>query len=293
MRTDFEIEQMTEIPVLAAITTIKGNKEQEKLVALHHKTSPTSEAFRMLRANLDFSALDKPLQTLLITSSGAGEGKTTLISNLAVVMAQNGRRVILVDADLRKPMIHNSFTLHNDYGLTSVIRHDRTLKEALQPTEQENLSILTSGPIPPNPAELLGSQRMEALVDDLRNEADVVLFDSPPVLAVVDANLLTRLSDATLLVVLSGSTRSRMLLRTRNQLAQVSANLVGTVVNQVPLSRYGYDHYYYYYATDTKKKRRNRRKQAAQSNQNGHHPSDGTEYRSDTSVDDKTTEVEK
>ena len=154
------------------------------------------------RTNIEFSALDKPIQTLLVTSAVPGEGKTVTAANLAVVFAQAGRRVLLVDADLRKPGVHIIFDLPNAHGLTTLLRGaDVSLDSVVQATEQENLRVLTTGPLPPNPAELAGSKRMRTVVDLLTGAEDLVIFDSPPLQAVTDAAILGSFLDATLFVI--------------------------------------------------------------------------------------------
>src|SRR4051794_15224135 len=156
------------------------------LIALRDPRAPASEAYRTLRTNIQFSSLDKPLRTLLATSTAPDEGRSTTLANLAVIMAQAGQRVILVDCDLRRPTLHTLFDLPNEAGLTSLILAAEDAPIPLQETGVPGLSLLTSGPLPPRPADILGSRRMEAVIARLRAEADMVLFDTPPVVAVTD-----------------------------------------------------------------------------------------------------------
>src|ERR671933_26 len=177
-----------------------------RLVALCDPHSPAAEAYRSLRTNIQFSSLDKPLRTILVTSTASGEGKSTAIANLAVTMAQAEKRVILVDCDLRRPALYTLFGVPNDEGLTSLmLREGGNLP--LQPAGVPGLQLLTSGPLPPRPADILGSCRMEAVIAILVEHADIVLFDTPPVTAVTDAAVLATRVDGVLLVFRSGNTK--------------------------------------------------------------------------------------
>jgi capsular exopolysaccharide synthesis family protein len=190
--------------------------------------------------------LDTPLRSLVVTSAVATEGKTTTAANLAVVMAQAGKRVVLVDGDLRRPSAHKLFGLSNETGLTSALLEDPTaLNGYLQATELEHLRVLAAGPVPPNPQELLGSQRMEELLHKLEGEADMVVLDTPPALVVADANVLAARADGVLMVVNTGRTRRAAVQQAVEGLRQVGANLMGGVLNMVEV-RGGRSSYYYY-----------------------------------------------
>jgi non-specific protein-tyrosine kinase len=204
--------------------------------------SPVAEAYRSLRTNLEFSSLDEPLRTMVVTSPAPEAGKSTTLANLAVTLAQAGKQVILVDCDLRRPSLHDIFGVPNATGLTSVILDDITSTPPLRETGVAGLRLLTSGPLPPNPAELLGSRRMAGLIQTLREQADMVLFDAPPVIAVTDAAILASQVDGVLLVLNAGVTRREHAQRARAALDKVNARLVGTVLNNVKLdtSLYGY-----------------------------------------------------
>ncbi|RPI58858.1 MAG: polysaccharide biosynthesis tyrosine autokinase, partial [Chloroflexi bacterium] len=195
---------------------------------------------------------DRPLRCLVVTSALAAEGKTTTVANLAVVIAQGGKRVVLVDADLRRPAVHRLFGMPNRGGLTdALVEEPAALNSFLRDTAVENLRVLTSGPIPPNPQELLGSQRMEDLLQRLQGEADVVLVDTPPSLVVADANVLAARTDGVLLVVNADRTRRVAVQQAAEGLRQVGANLVGGVLNMVDIRRgrgAGYYSYYGYYS---------------------------------------------
>lgn len=206
------------------------------LVALRDPRSPAAEAYRTLRTNIQFSSLDKPLRTLLATSSAPDEGKSTTVANLAITMAQAEQRVILVDCDLRRPSLHELFGLPNETGLTSLIlAQDNT--PPLQSTEVPGLSLLTSGPLPPRPADILGSRRMEAVIARLREEADIVLFDTPPVAAVTDAAALATRVDGVLLVFQAHKTTRERARQARQILEKVKANIIGVVLNNAEIER--------------------------------------------------------
>lgn len=245
-----DIQTLTAAPPLAVIAKMRVSRPREALVTITDRLTPVAEAYRILQANIGFAALDRPLRSLLITSGSPAEGKSITAANLAIAMAQAGRRVILVDADLRRPTLHRLFGIGNERGLTTaLLNQDIAVDEYLARTEVKNLRLLTSGPLPPNPTELLSSQRLLDMVNNLKSCADIVIFDSPPILAVADAALLARLSDATLLVVHAGVTRASACTRSRNQLLQTGTKLLGTVLNRVPkASSDGYGYSYYYYA---------------------------------------------
>jgi len=205
--------------------------EYEKLITVANPRSPVAEAYRILRTNIQFSSLDKPLRTLLVTSASPEEGKSTTLANLAVTFAQAGNEVVVVDSDLRRPSLHKLFDLPNERGLTTFILEDPDREPPVQATEVERLRVLTSGPLPHNPSELLGSQRMERAIAALRERADLVLFDCPPVVAVADAAVLGRRLDGCLLVVSVGKTRRDHALRAKRLLDKASVNVLGAVLN--------------------------------------------------------------
>ncbi|MGD8626700.1 MAG: CpsD/CapB family tyrosine-protein kinase [Anaerolineae bacterium] len=214
------------------------------LIAVSDPRSPISEAYRTLRTNLDFASLDQALKTIAVTSAGVGEGKSTTLANLAVVSAQAGRRVVLVDADLRRPTLHQLFGLDNEAGLTTMVMDEAALAEPpLQATSIEGLSLLTSGPLPPNPAELMGSRRMAEVIAALAGEADQVFFDTPPVVAVTDAAVLATKVDGVLLVISAGKTRREYARTAVQRLEQINARLVGTVLTNVQAGG-GFSGYY-------------------------------------------------
>jgi capsular exopolysaccharide synthesis family protein len=215
-----------------------------ELITITESRSPISEAYRTLRTNLDFAGLDRALKTLVVTSAGVSEGKSTTLANLAIVSAQAGRRVILVDADLRRPTIHKVFGLANDTGLTTMMMDDAALASPpLFKTDVEGLSVLPSGPLPPNPAEVIGSRRMEEIIAALAERADQVLFDTPPIVAVTDAAVLATKVDGVLLVVSAGHTRRDHARAAIQRLQQINARLVGAVLTNVQVDT-GLKEYY-------------------------------------------------
>lgn len=249
IKTPDDVAQVVNLATLGTIARVKADDGQRRLIVHHEPKSPISEAYRTLRTNIQFSSVDRPISSLLITSSSPGEGKSTTAANLAVVIAQNGQSVVLVDADLRRPTIHKFFGLPNAGGLTSALLSgdNAPVESFIQPTEIDNLYVLTSGQLPPNPSELLGSQRMRELIRRLQEEVDVVVFDSPPALAVTDAAVLSRQVDGVVLVVDAGETRQPMLQRAVEELTKVGAHILGVTLNKLSVSRSGYYYYYYYY----------------------------------------------
>lgn len=221
--------------------TTKATNAATQLIALRDPRSPAAEAYRALRTNIQFSSLDRKLRTLLATSTVPDEGKTTTIANLAVTMAQAEQRVILVDCDLRRPTLHTLFGLPNEEGLTTLMLQEGGRIPAQQ-TEVPGLLVLTSGPQPPRPADVLGSRRMESVIDYLRQHADVVLFDTPPVTAVTDAVVLATKVDGVLLVFRAGTTKRDRARESRRLLDKVNANIVGVVLTDLK----GEESYTYY-----------------------------------------------
>ncbi|MEW9123455.1 MAG: CpsD/CapB family tyrosine-protein kinase [Thermotaleaceae bacterium] len=224
------------------------------VISVKNPKSPVAEAYRTLRTNIQFSSLDKELKIIAITSSGPNEGKTTTIANLAVTMAQSGNKVLLIDCDLRKSQIHNHFGLNNHKGLTNVLAQQLPLEEAITQTTVMGLDILTAGPKPPNPSELLGSNTMQAFLQRVSQEYDRVLLDAPPIGVVTDAAVLSAIVDGIILTVASGQVTIDAAQRSKELLEKVNANILGVVMNKIPVEGKGYyGYYYYYYDTDKPK----------------------------------------
>lgn len=245
------------------------------MVTHHDALSHASEAFKITRTNVEFSSIDQPLRTLIVTSSNQAEGKTGVAANLAITYAQIGRKVLLIDADLRRPAVHRMFGLTNRRGLTNALIGGGSGEEYIQDTLTENLFVLTSGPIPPNPAELLMSESMNRLLAQVKPAYDLILFDCPPVGAVTDAAIMATKVDGVLFVVRAGKVDRRQLQRSAALLGQVKARVLGYVLNGISEQMEDAYYYYYYqqgyYAEDSalagrKANRRNRRKNKRQKN---------------------------
>lgn len=242
-----DIEQHVGVPVLGTVP--RGIK-------MLYDSSPKSlsaEVYRTLRTNLRFSSVDKPIRSLLITSGGAGEGKSTTVANLGMAMAQGGQKTLLIDTDLRRPVLHRYFNIERTVGITGVLADEISLEDAIQKDIFPGLSILPSGALPPNPAELLGSRRMQMLLQRLLETYDVVLFDSPPILGFSDSPMLASSVDAVLLVIEYGRYPRQMVARAKATMDNVRAKVVGAVLNNIRVEResyyyYSYPYYYKYYS---------------------------------------------
>ncbi len=240
------------LPVLGLIPAVPWrDRAQAHVVSIENPTSAPSEAYRSLRTSVQFLGLDAPLHCLQVTSASQGEGKTTTTTNLALMMARGGERpVVVVDCDLRRPRLHDFFDLSNEVGFTSVILGEVPVSAALQRFDDEpGLSVLVSGPIPSDPSELLASRRAAEVLTSLRADGALVLLDTPPVLPVTDALVVSQWVDATILVISAGQTTRREVHRAIELLTQVDAPLVGTVLNKAPTGAgygygYGYGSYY-------------------------------------------------
>jgi protein-tyrosine kinase len=224
--------------------TKKIGSNKRNLITHFSPRAAISEQYRTIRTNIQFSSVDESIRTILVTSSGPEEGKSTTVANLAVVFAQQGKKVLLIDADLRKPTVHYTFQLENTTGLTNVLTKQTQLEKAVVETLVDNLKVLPSGPIPPNPAELLGSKAMEDMLVAALEQFDIVIFDTPPVLAVTDAQILANRCDGTILVVGSGKTQIEPAVKSKELLLSSKGKLLGVVLNRKNAKD---SQYYYYY----------------------------------------------
>ncbi|WP_372663099.1 CpsD/CapB family tyrosine-protein kinase [Cohnella sp.] len=223
-------------------------KAKKRHIIVHNNPkSPVSEAYRSLRTNIQFSSIDSRIQTIMVTSASPGEGKSTTASNLAATYAQAEQKVLLIDADLRKPTAHHTFLCSNRYGLTNVLTNQCGVKEVVVETFVPNLYLLPSGMIPPNPAELLASNKMKVLLEQLKDEFDIIILDTPPTLAVTDSQIIASISDGIVLVVDSGRVKITQAQKAKEKLVHVNARLLGVVMNN--LKRSNQDDYYYYYGS--------------------------------------------
>ncbi len=255
--------------VLGRFTSFEDKEAEainERLVCHLKAKSPIAEAYRTMRTNILFSAPENPKHVIMITSSGPKEGKSTSVSNLAITFSQMGTKTLLIDGDLRRPMVHKLFNIEKSVGLTNVLVGKTSLAETVrQIDELPNLDILTCGIIPPNPSELLGSVKMKNLLSHARNEYGMIFIDTPPIIAVTDPSVLSPLVDGVVLVIRSGVTQREAVVRAIDQLRRVEAPMLGILLNDLRVGdMYGSYYYYYYYYYDSdgdkKKKSRQRRK---------------------------------
>jgi capsular exopolysaccharide synthesis family protein len=248
LKSPDDVRKATELTTLGAVPVMKGLDPNATLAAQAEGQSAAAEAYRVLRTNLQFVGVGKPLRTLMITSPEPSEGKSITAGNLAAALAQAGKQVVLVDADLHRPRQHRLFSLPNNVGLTTALLDGEVrLESLLQGTAVPGLSVLTTGPLPPNPAELLGSDRMHGLIAALAARCDTLIFDTPPALALADAAVLGSQVDGVLMVFNAGGTRREMAHRAVAALQQANARVVGALLNRVPAKSSGYYYYYYRY----------------------------------------------
>ncbi len=254
-----DIERYVKLPLLGVVPAIKsdGTSLQDKDKLSHLKPrSAISEAFRDVRTSLLYSTPNQESRAYVVTSAGPQEGKTTASTNLAIALASAGKKVLLVDSDLRKPRIHKTFNMNGEKGLTNCLVGQNSPEECTSRTEIENLSIMPSGPIPPNPAELLGSPRMKELIGELKQTYDTVIFDSPPVVVVTDAAVLAAECDGAIQVIWAGHTSRKLIELGKEKIEAIGARITGVILNNVGTGRSGYYHYYpryyKYYSSSTK-----------------------------------------
>lgn len=224
----------------------KSNTLARNLVVHEDPKSIVSEQFRTIRTNIKFSMPDDELKTIVVTSAIIKEGKSTVSANIAGVFAQEGKKVLIIDGDMRKPTVHYTFTLQNVMGLSNLLTRQCTIQEAIQETDIEGLSVITSGPIPPNPAELLASKQMGIVMGMLKEEFDLIIFDAPPVLSVTDAQILSNKCDATILIVNAGETQKNAIVKAKELLDLSKADIIGVIMNNINLKKKDYYYYQYY-----------------------------------------------
>ncbi|MBX0357733.1 CpsD/CapB family tyrosine-protein kinase [Halobacillus sp. Nhm2S1] len=220
------------------------NSRARNIIAGDNPKSPIAEQFRTIRTNLQFTSVDQELDSMLVTSASPSEGKSITTANTAVVFAQQGKKTLLVDADLRKPTIHYTFRVGNTSGLSNYLVGNQWILDLAKETHIENLDVITCGPIPPNPSELLGSKKMKEFIEEAKETYDMIIFDTPPVLAVTDSQVLANFVEGVLLVVRSKQTEKEAAVKAKEQLEQSKANLLGVVLNDQDLKS---SNYYYYY----------------------------------------------
>lgn len=229
------------------------------LVTQNDPKNPGAEAYRVIRTGIQFAQAGKELQTIALTSCTPNEGKSTTIANLAVVLTQAGKSVLLIDCDMRNPTVHKNFNLSNKVGLSSCISMGTALSDAVQKTSIEGLYALTGGVIPPNPSELLGSEQIKNVLQRAKEQYDYVLIDTPPVMPVTDALIVSRFVDGMILVIASAEVKVEMARDVKNQLVNAGANILGVVLNKVRSEHHGYGYgYYYYYGNDGEKHKKSK-----------------------------------
>jgi len=243
-----QVERLTKLPVLGLIPQYPA--ESDHLISIEHPRHPSVEAFRALRTNIKYTEVDDPVRKILVTSADPQVGKTDVASNLAVVFAQSGNSVILVDGDMRRPKIHQRFDVENRQGLSRLFVRGKENADKFYKGHENvpNLSIVTSGSIPPNPSELLGSEKMGQLLETFQEGHDYLILDAPPVMAVTDAVIMSKFVDGVLLVTKPGVSKAGAVEQSAEQLRRVKANLLGVVLNEIPRNgnRYYYQGYQYY-----------------------------------------------
>jgi len=223
-----------------------NNSKTRHLITKLNPRSPISEQYRTIRTNLQFASIDKELRSILITSAAPNEGKSMTTANLAVVYAQQGKKVLLIDADLRNPTVHYTLRLDNLSGLSTILVGEDRFSDAIQHSDIENLSVLSSGPNPPNPSELLASNRMKQVLEDAKQHYDLIIIDSPPVLPVTDAQILANLVDGSLLVIRSRQTEYESAEKAIESLERSTSKILGTVLND--RDKKDSNSYYYYHS---------------------------------------------
>jgi capsular exopolysaccharide synthesis family protein len=242
IKTEKDVERYIKVPVLSTIPYTKS-----KVFDLE---SPVSENYRSLRTGIKFATFEKDIKTIVVTSVGPSEGKSTITQNLGTLMAASGSRVLLMEGDLRNPTVHKNFSIDNNTGLTNILTTDASYRLYIKESGVDNLDIIPSGPKPPNPAELLGSLRMKYLIDNLRYEYDYIFIDTPPAFIVTDASILSSFCDGTILAIASGKTNIESAVKTKDTLLKVNANIIGAVLNKVKGENI--KKYYNYYTKSSK-----------------------------------------
>ena len=251
VKTSDDIEKLIGLSAIGYIAEMQNkNVDETGLYVSKQPRSPISEAFRSLRTNIEFSAIDKPIKTILVTSPEPDTGKTTIAANLAIIFAQKGRRVLLLDADLRRPHVHRTMNLQNRVGLTDLLLENQSIENVSHKIDgSDSITVVTSGSLPPNPAELLGSARMERFLGELGENMDLVVIDSPPSI-VADAQVLAAKVDAILLVIQPGKTQKGLIKATIEILKRANARIIGVVVNRISRDRGDYYSQYHYQGYD-------------------------------------------
>jgi capsular exopolysaccharide synthesis family protein len=269
LKSPEDIRNYLNVPYLGPVPSFdidRDDIENPELITQYSPKSTASESYRGIRTSLLFSSADRPPKVILVTSAGPSEGKTLTSTNLAITMAQAGSRVVIVDCDMRKPKVHKMFGIGRDKGMSSVLvsnELESILQDVIIHSDIPNLDVIPCGPIPPNPSEIIGSQKMSRIMEKLQEQYDRIIVDSPPITAVTDSAVLAKFVDGVMLVVHAGVTPRQVVKTGLEQVQGVDANVLGAVLNDVDTGKesyYYYQYYYYYYGEDGEKKHRNRRK---------------------------------
>ncbi len=218
--------------------------KKKQLITVEHPQSLISESYRTLRTNIQFSSFDNKIKTIVVTSSGSGEGKSTICANLAVVMAENGYKTILIDCDQRMAKLHKLFNISNQKGLSDFLVDNIQFSQTVQETEISNLNIITSGTKPPNPSELLASEKMKKFIEGLKESYDYIIIDTPPVTIVTDAQLISTYADGCIFVVASSEVEKTEAAKAKELLKKVNAKILGVVLNKMDVKQKRYSRYY-------------------------------------------------
>jgi len=256
INTQDDIEKYVHLPVIGIVPSLTAEEvelvRKDKFPFFHPK-STSSEHIRSVRTSLLFMSADKPLKTIALTSSFPLEGKSTLVSNIAIAMAQNDSKTIIIDADLRRGRLHSTFNVKREKGITNLITNQYLLDEVIQKTEVNNLDIIVRGPVPPNPAELLGSSKMKSIIEELKTRYDRIIIDTPPIIPVTDPLVISKLVDGVIVVVKIGKVSRESVRKSKEKLQSVNANILGVILNDLDFANQGYGYNYYssyYYSSD-------------------------------------------
>jgi capsular exopolysaccharide synthesis family protein len=247
-----DVEKVLGLPFLGMVPKVEqadllDSKDSPELFTFRNPNSTSAECCRVLRTNILFSSPDRPHRTFLVTSSNQSEGKTTTVINLGITMAQSGHRTLLIDTDMRRPRLHKGLRVSNENGVSRIIVGDSEIDAAIKSTDVPNLYVLPCGPLPPNPAELLQTEKFAKLIETLGEKFDRVILDSPPILAVTDAVIVSRIVDGVVLVVRAGKTPHDAVTRAKRMVLNVKSRIIGVVLNDVNLRNPAYYNYYNYY----------------------------------------------
>jgi len=238
-----EIEELVNVPILGQLQSVKNSTPHDEMVMIYKKNTFDSELYKLIRTNLDFMSVDKKFKTIMVTSSQSSEGKSTTIANIAVAFAQIGRRVLLIDADLRKPRVNKLFNVSNAFGLVNQVVGKVDLSKVIKVSSVNNLYVLPSGPKPPNPNEILMSNQIELLIDKAASAFDIVLIDSPPLLSVADSLTLARCVDGIVIIAASKGTKKEDLVKSVRNIEKINKPIIGVILTKVKMKN---KKYYYY-----------------------------------------------